>query len=403
MTDAGHNMTRRGLIRVGAGGAVALAAGGAWIGCGGEPTPPRVRPLPASRPDRQFAWDAVLTADDFGNRRAPRHHRLVHLEVQGRPTVAAAAALEDALRALEERTPAGPDGLLLVVGWGPAWFEAIDAPSPVDAPEALTPEEAPDLDRFAACLHIASNRRDVLVDAERTIRRAVRDPLQIAPTRIGFTAPGMPRRLSGRVEGIPAGQPDRDAPLFMGFTSGFRRNQAREDDVMITEGDWAGGTTMHVSALALALSTWYGSLSTEQRAKRMFAPQVTLDQVRHPGAGLDVPGNVRATARRHGLVGHAQSMVDVRRENRPRILRRDFNGLDGRYPLVHFVALQRSIADFVETRRAMAASKAVAADERVTPHVNNGINEWISTRSRANYLVPPRSRRTCPGLAGWDA
>ena len=96
-------------------------------------------------------------------------------------------------------------------------------------------------------------------------------------------------------------------------------------------------------------------------------------------------------------------MAAVRRNGRPLILRRDFNGLDGKQPLVHFVALQRSIDDFVETRQAMAAARAVAADQRVTPQINNGINEWTSTRSRANYLVPPRSRRTCPGLAGWDA
>ena len=159
---------------------------------------------------------------------------------------------------------------------------------------------------------------------------------------------------------------------------------------------------MHVSVLSLALATWYGSLSERQRAARMFAPQIPLRRVLERGDGIDPPADVEGTARSHGLIGHAQSMAAVRRDGRPRILRRDFNGLDGRQPLVHFVALQRSIDDFVETRQAMAAARAVAADQRVTPQINNGINEWTSTRSRANYLVPPRSRRTCPGLAGWD-
>lgn len=55
------------------------------------------------------------------------------------------------------------------------------------------------------------------------------------------------------------------------------------------------------------------------------------------------------------------------------------------------------------TRRAVSAARAVAASPGITPQVNNGINVWIGVRRRANYLVPPRSRRLCPGLEGWDA
>ena len=393
-------ITRRRLLIAGAGAATA----GALAACGGDDaTPvPRVRALPGGRPDRQFAWDGSLFSDGFGNRTAPRHHRLVHLELTGPPTVAAAAALEDGLRAIEE-APAGPRGLLVLVGWGPAWFNLLDRESPVPEPEALTADEAPDLDRFVACVHLASDNERLLKAAEAQLRRAIRSPFAIADQRAGFTAPGVPRRLSGTLNGLPEGQPRKSAPLFMGFASGFARNQAREDDIAIADGAWAGGTTMHVSVLSLALATWYGSLTEEQRAARMFAPEIKLQRVLEPGDGIDPPDDVVAAAKRHGLVGHAQSMAALRRNGRPRILRRDFNGVDGRQPLVHFVALQRSIEDFVLTRQAMAAAKAVAADERVTPHVNNGINEWTTTRSRANYLVPPRTRRTCPGLDGWDA
>lgn len=403
MSDERPALTRRRLLQAGTTGALALAGGAGWVGCGSSSTPvPRVRALPGGRPGQQFAWDSLLAADASGNRSAPRHHRLLHLRLDGTPTVASAAALEDALRTLEEQFPAGPDGLLMTVGWGPRWFAGLEQASPIPKPVALTPDEVPDLDTFAACIHLASDRRGVLNTAERTIRRGIRSPFVVDAARRGFTAPGIPRSLSGKVEGIPAGQPERTAPLFMGFTSGFRRNQALESDVTIADGAWAGGTTMHVSVLALALSTWYGSLTIEQRAARMFSPQTSIAQVRDPGAGFRPPADVAAAAREHGLVGHAQSMIAARRNDRPLIIRRDFNGLDGRYPLVHFVSLQRDIDDFVATRRAMAAARAVAADQRVTPQINNGINEWLSTRSRANYLVPPRTRRTCPGLGGWD-
>lgn len=396
-------ITRRRLLIAGAGGLVAASGGAAWRTRDDPVAAPRVRALPPGRPERQFAWDGSLRRDGFGNHTAPRHHRLLHLSLSGAPTVAAAAALEDALRAVEESAPGGPDGLLLLAGWGPAWFAALDSPSPVPEPTALTPDEAPTLDRYVGCIHLASDREAAVEAAEVRVRRAIRSPFELATTRTGFTAAGTPRNLAGTVNGIPAGEPRRTSPLFMGFASGFVRNQAREDDVVIADGPWAGATTMHVSVLSLALATWYGSLNERQRAARMFAPQISLRRVLEPADGIDPPDDVEATAKRYGLVGHAQSMAAVRRNGRPRILRRDFNGLDGKQPLVHFVSLQRDIADFVETRQAMAAARAVAADQRVSPQINNGINEWTSTRSRANYLVPPRSRRTCPGLAGWDA
>ena len=384
-----------------------LVAGGgaaALLGGGGDRTPvPAVRAAVRGRPELQHLWDDSLRADGVGNRTAPRFNRLLHVDLDGAPTVAAAARLEDGLRALEAGYPAGPEGLLMLVGWSAAWFEALGRSSPVPSPQALTPVEAPDLDRHGGCVLLASDSRAVLDRAEAAIRRSVRAPLTVADRRDGFTGAGLPRRLGRGANGIPPGRPLRSSPLFMGVASGFTRNQAREDDISVAEGPWAGATTMHVSVLSLALASWYGSLDERQRAARMFAPQIPLERVRRGSPGVNPPDDVVAAARRYGVVGHAQAVAAARRDGRPRILRRDFNGLDGRQPLVHFVALQRSIDDFVATRRAMAAARAVAADERVTPQINNGINEWVTTRSRANYLVPPRDRRTCPGLEGWDA
>ena len=405
--DLDPAITRRRLLAVGGGAALAVAGGGALLGCGGSSAAPvakapRVRPLPAGRPEQQHRWDGALKRDGFGNATAPRFDRLLMLGIEGAPGVAAAARLEDALRAVEASQPAGPEGLLLLVGWGPRWFKAIGEESPVPEPVALTPDEAPDLDAYAACIHLASDDPARLDAAEKLVRDGIGTPFVLADRRAGFTGRGLPRRLGRGANGIPTGQPRRDSPLFMGFASGFTRNQARETDVEIADGPWKGATTMHVSTLSLALSSWYGSLSEQQRAHRMFGPKISLEAVRNPGEGLDPQPDPIGTARESGLVGHAQALAVARRSGRPRILRRDFNGLDGKQPLVHFVALQRSIDDFVETRSAMAAARAVSADPRVQPQVNNGINEWITTRNRANYLVPPRTRRTCPLLPGWD-
>lgn len=402
--DPQRRLTRRRLLVAGGGAALAAvtAAGGLAVGRGGGAAPAAVRPAPRGRPERQHAWDGVLRTDTAGNRVAPRHHRLLHLDLQDAPTIAAAAALEDGLRELETLHPLGPSGLLVTVGWSAGWFAALDRPSPVPYATALTPDEAPEVDAHVACVHLASDRQEIVVDAERRLRRALRSPLVAADPRAGAVGAGLARRMGAGANGVPPDQPPRSSPLLMGFPSGRRRNQATEEDVTIADGPWSGGTTMHVSVLSLALATWFSSLDDDQRAARMFAPGVSAERARATTPGLDPPGDLAGTARRHGLVGHAQATAGARVDGRPRILRRDFNGRDGAQPLVHFVSLQRDVDDFVATRRAMAASSAVAADRRVGPHVNNGINEWITTRRRANYLVPVRSRRVCPGLPGWD-
>jgi hypothetical protein len=398
-------ITRRRLLVAAGGGVLALGGGAALLGGRGgsaEAVPP-VAPDPGGRPELQHHWNALLRADRFGNRVAPRRQRLLHLRLAGEPSVAGAARLENALRAVEASAPAGPEGVLVLVGWAAPWFAAIGRPSPVPAPTPLSDVEAPELDDHVACIHLASDRAERLDAAERLLRAGIGAPFELADRRDGFVGEGLPRRLGRGANGLPANQPPREAPLFMGFSSAHRRNQATEEDVTIPDGPWAGSTTMHVSVIALALSSWYHALDERGRAQRMFAPQVSLEEAKRPGPGIDPPTDVEATARRHGFVGHAQAVAVVRRNGRPIILRRDFNGLDGRQPLVHFVSLQRDIADFVATRRAMDAPQAVAAHPGITPQVNNGINEWLSVRRRANYLVPPRSRRSCPGLVGWDA
>jgi hypothetical protein len=192
-----------------------------------------------------------------------------------------------------------------------------------------------------------------------------------------------------------------NAPLFMGFKSALKRNQATEDAVTITDGPFAGGATMHASYLRLRLDTWYAQLSQQERVARMYAPQVTQAQVNHFTTDAESDPNLLGQAiSRYGVIGHAQTSATARRNGKPLILRRDFDTTDGGEAGLHFVALQRSIEDFVTTRTAMNASSAQLRNPSITDTVNNGINEFIFVTKRGNYLLPTRAERSFPLLPG---
>jgi dye decolorizing peroxidase len=362
-------------------------------------------------PPRQHAWDAVLTHDQYGNAVAPRHARLLLLDVRGRPSPESARTLEDALRSLERLYPWGPEGLLFLVGWGPRYFErSLGVRSPVPRPEPLSSFELPALDDYDVCIHLACDDQQridgvtgALVHGRKLAAR--NGPLDLRPVlalreiRTGFVGARLPAAHQD-VSGIPGGRPvPVAAPLYMGFKSGFTKNQASEDDVTIAAGPFAGGTTMHVSRMRLRLDSWYQLLDERDRVARMFAPQVSPDQVsRFTTDAPSEPGRIDQAASRYGVVGHAQASAVARRKGRPLILRRDFDTVDGGEAGLHFVALQRSIDDFVTTRKAMNAPRASYLNPAITETVNNGINEFIFVTNRANYVVPPRTRRSFPLL-----
>ena len=183
----------------------------------------------------------------------------------------------------------------------------------------------------------------------------------------------------------------------MGFRSNLKRNQATEDAVTITTGPLLQGTTMHVSYMRLRLDSWYGDLTDAQRVARMYAPQVTPQQVTR--VTTDAPGDpqqIGQAIRRYGVIGHAQASARARRHGKPIILRRDFNTTDFGQAGLHFVALQQAIADFVATRTAMNQTSAQLQNPAITDTVNNGINEFIFVLKRGNYIVPARADRSFP-------
>ena len=399
-----RRLTRRSFVAAVAAAGAGLGGGAygvaEWLGGGG-----------AGEPSRQHAWDAVLVRDEHGNAVAPRHARLLFFDVRGRANAESARTLEDALRTLEQRYPWGPQGLLFSVGWGPRYFErSLGIASPVPHPAPLSAFELPTLDAYDACIHLACDDEATieavtgalvhgrpLSGADRSVD--VRPALALRETRTGFVGARLPAAHQDAT-GIPAGKPVAEsAPLYMGFKSGFTKNQASEDDVTIETGPFAGGTTMHVSRMRLALDSWYGVLDERERVARMYAPQVSPAQV--AAFTTDAPSDpdrIDQTASRYGVVGHSQASAVARRNGRPLILRRDFDTDDGGQAGLHFVALQRSIADFVTTRKAMNAARASYLNPAITDTVNNGINEFIFVTHRANYVVPPRAQRSFPLL-----
>jgi hypothetical protein len=189
----------------------------------------------------------------------------------------------------------------------------------------------------------------------------------------------------------------------MGFKSGFTKNQASEDDVTIDSGPFLDGTTMQVSYMRLRLDSWY-SMNEDERVARMYAPELTPAQVaRFTDDAPSDPDRYSYAASRYGVVGHSQTSARARVKGRPRIIRRDFDTVDGGLAGLHFVSIQRSIADFVRTRTAMNAANAAFLNPAIGDTVNNGINEFIFVLKRANYIVPSRATRAYPLYPGQSA
>jgi hypothetical protein len=403
-------------------GAAAGAAAGAGFGIRaalgtGRPTVPDVPlgPQPAGLPARQHAWDAYLAADSDGNPVAPRFDRLLFFDVVGEPAPTCARLLEAALRTLERAYPWRPSGLLFTAAWGPGYFtDVLKVASPVPPATAMSDFEQPLLDDYHLCLHLASDDEARLAAIEAALTRGtalsaaapdgqldISSVLRWQQSRTGFVGPGLPSSRQD-VNGIPGDHPvPGTAPLYMGFKSGLLRNQASEDAVTIPGGAFAGGTTMHVSYMRLRLGTWYGQLSEPERVARMYAPQVTPEQVSKFTTDAESDPNLLGQAiTRYGVIGHAQTSAVARRDGKPLILRRDFDTADGGLAGLHFVSLQRTIADFVTTRTAMNAAGAQLQNPSITDTVNNGINEFIFVLRRGNYIVPARAQRSFPLLPG---
>jgi dye decolorizing peroxidase len=411
-------LTRRRFLQ----GATATALGGTALGAGldeaadGREVAPRHVALgrqPEGLPVRQHAWEATLARDTYGNPVAPRFDRLLFFDLVGQPTPAHARVLEAALRTLERTYRWGPAGLLFTAGWGNGYFtHLLRTRAPIPLAKGLSDFELPAIDDYHLCVHLACDDEQRLASVEAALVHGASLPgaagaldvssaLRWRETRTGFVGSGLPA-ANQDVGGIPPGNPvAQSAPLFMGFKSNLRRNQASEDDVTIADGPFSGGTTMQVSYMRLRLDSWYRGLSERERVARMYGPQITPQQAaRFTTDAASDPNLLGQAITRYGVVGHAQTSARARRNGKPVINRRDFNTTDSGQAGLHFVSIQRTIEDFISTRTAMNASSAQLQNPAITDTVNNGINEFIFVLKRANYILPPRPQRSFPQLPG---
>ncbi len=421
MDRSDRGLSRRGFVKnaVAVGGAAAFAA---CLQREESVDVPQAVLSPDELPSRQHAWNEFLSTDDHGNDVPPRHHLLLALEYVGDGPADAADErdqLEAAFRTLERAYKRGNEGLVFAVGYGPAYFDRFEGNLKgveLPEPEALTALEAPELDEYDALVHLASDYGKVTLGAEEALKGELSELnglevegtldgiFEVAERRTGFIGRGLPAEKQSGVAGIPDSEPvPEDAPMFMGFKSGFEQTQASEDRVTIDEGPFAGGTTIHLSKLNLHLNQWYEQDSREQRVAKMFSPAHNEeDLVEGAGHNLgdssrvaEVAAPAEEAARTKGTVGHAQKAARAREGGEPVVLRRDFDSTDDGRAGVHFLSLQRSIADFVATREAMTGAD-LADGSSVGPRTNNGILQYITVENRANYLVPPRERRALP-------
>ncbi|WP_277540423.1 DUF7405 family protein [Haloarcula laminariae] len=417
MSDRGISRRDFAKSAVAIGGASALSA---CLDRFGSPDVPEGTD-PAELPARQHAWNRGLPTDDAGNERLGRHHVLLLLDYErdGTPTDADRTQVTDALRSLERAYAWQAEGLQFTLGYSPAYFERFGSgPAGVDLPEpaALAPFEDPEFDTPDALLHLASDYEQVVLAAEEALKgeqSTVNDTEMAASfdgvftqadRRTGFVGAGLPAENQD-ADGIPDSEPvPEDAPLFMGFKSGFKENQASEDSVTIESGPFAGGSTQHLSHIRLQLQQWYEQDSRDQRVSKMFCP-AHADEGKVDGVGENLgtdsgvgecAEDVVENSRTEGVAGHAQKAARARDDSdTPVILRRDFDSTNGGQAGVHFLSLQRSIADFVATKSMMNGTD-VADGSSVGQRVNNGILQYMRVERRGNYLLPPRDLRALP-------
>ncbi|WP_435320146.1 DUF7405 family protein [Haloarchaeobius sp. TZWSO28] len=382
---------------------------------------------PTSLPRGQHSWNEFLATDAHGNDVAPRHHLLLSLDYagDGTPSSDERETVEVALQSLERAFEWSNEGLLFTVGYSPAYFARFDDELPDSAgmadPKALSPFEEPEFDTNDAVVHLASDHGSVVLEAEEALKGS-RDeangvemdahlgdvfdfPDDFPGRRTGFVGAGLPAEHQD-VAGIPDDVDiDEESPLFMGFKSGFKKNQASEDFVTIPDGPFAGGTTQHVSRIRLRLDDWYTENDREENVAKMFCPAHAKEgKVEGAGdnlgtsSGVEEAGCVESIdddARNYGKIGHTQKTAAAREDGSPLIIRRDFDSTDKDEAGLHFLAVQRSIADFEKTREAMNGTDQTK-HPTIRQRVNNGILEYTFVKRRGNFLLPPRAHRALP-------
>jgi hypothetical protein len=258
---------------------------------------------------------------------------------------------------------------------------------------------------------------------------------------VGGDGIGLPKQRALEA-GIPGAQEIPDgAELFMGFTSsqkaalGGDRIANLEAIPGLTDqwpdGYFRNGTTMHLSHLDEDLAGWYGSLTYQARVARAFRPGLEVsDGTQTVPEGPSQVESERQVARdlaEHGLVGHSAALQPATRLAADLIdnygtfhpqgsaipQRADFNTLDNPFswsadPLgdhasdepaagLHFVVFVPTSSAFHRGRLAMDGHYPSGSILPIEPRSRaQGMNAFLRTTHRQNFLVPPRLHRSFP-------
>jgi len=381
---------------------------------------------PASLPAGQHVWNEYLVHGPHGNTMLPNHQVVLGLSYVGSvpPTDEERERVENALSTLErafrwgtgsERSLTLNEGLLTLFGYSPAYFERVGGGSvdglmaAEDVLEAVG-EDPAKADGFDATLILNSDLGSILLAAEEALfgaREAVNgEPVagtfegvfELENRRTGVAGPGMPAQELDR-DDVP-----EDAPLSMGFRSGFADNQPTEEQVTIQSGPFEGGTTLSTSRLHIGLDRWYDN-SEDDRIRAMFSPEVDPAEV-DPTADrlgseseitVEETEGIEESATEHGMLGHTQKVARARNDDfEPTILRRT-EGVATDVPNeadFNFNSVQRDLQEFVAVRKAMNVDEY----DVDVPADRHGIVDYLETRARGTYLVPPRDRRALPTI-----
>ena len=375
--------------------------------------------------------------------------------------------LDEALAEVEAVYPLGPAGIFIQVAYGLPYFrERI--------PGKLTGEHMPrstmpgtegqwaviDSIRFPkdpedivledheVCFHFKSDYRehienvidvlfrpgDPLLNGIPAPHAYLGDLVTVTTIRHGFAGRGMPKKIGVRL-GIPGAESVPDgAMLFMGFTSSHvhglaQSNLANFETVpgytdLTPQSYFAGGTSMHLSHIAIKLDEWY-AYGPRERLHRMFHPRRTeppevLSPDQAPATSSFEPER-DADARQYGLVGHneqIQFLSRVKDETTTAygqklqrgtvfFLRQDFDTVENPFGFsvhneigtrpragVHFIGFGPSAQHFEKMRLEM---DGVEHQQRYgLPEQNLGFTKMLVTTHRQNFLLPPREHRAMP-------
>ena len=374
-------------------------------------------------PDGQHRWGESLVRDSHGNTVPPQQLVAVGLTYEGSvpPTDDERARVEESLQLLERAFQWGTGGnagaafhrgLLFMLGYAPSYFERVGAvPEGLATPESVLEavgEDPAKADDYDAVLVLTSDIGSVLLSAEEALFGELDEVngLPVESTFDGvFSKAG--RHVGYVGKGLPADKLDNedipeDAPLSMGYKSGFRDNLPGEDRVTIDEGPMAGGTTVASSTLRIDLDRWYEQ-TQEERTAEMFCPAHDPDDVGETGDRLGGDSGVTEShveriddhAEEYDRVGHTQKVARARDDDFQATILRRTEGVadtvrDGAG--FQFNSVQETMADFVETRKTMDPDEY----DHDVPAEDHGIDDYLETLRRGSYLAPPREKRALP-------